>query len=90
MQRNEANVENKQWGKRLFAVSEDGTAHYKVVTGDNLWSIATDVLSHQQLEGGQPTNTAIQQLIVQIAQDNQITNPNLIFPEQPLTIRARS
>jgi len=53
---------------------------YRVRPGDTLWGIAK-----RYLPSGS-SSSMIQRYVAQIAAANQIANPNLIYPDQRLTI----
>lgn len=53
---------------------------YRVRSGDTLWGIAK-----RYLPSGS-SSAMIQRYVAQIAAANQIANPNLIYPDQRLTI----
>jgi len=55
---------------------------YTVVSGDNLWVIAKKYLPKQA------TNAQVANLVNKIVAANKLRNPNLIFPNQKLTIPA--
>jgi hypothetical protein len=62
-----------------------GAMHYVTHGGDNLWSIASDVLRARHPDKD-PSVADINAMIARIAHDNGIADPNKIDVNEPLTI----
>ncbi len=77
-------VSTEQWGKREFDASPDGSATYTIKRGDTLWSIANDTLSEQL--GRAPKNAEIATHVKDIARENEIENPDMIYAGKELKI----
>jgi LysM domain len=79
-------------GRQMQMSADGNSGSYSVQGGDNLWSIAQDALTPpgQTLTPDQKASLApeIQQMVTQIAQDNNISDPNEIYPGQQLTING--
>ena len=80
----EADVTNRDWGGRQFTDNGDGTAQYTVQRGDNMWKISRSVMEERL--GRKPTNAEVNEAYKQIAEANNITNPDAIKVGQELKI----
>lgn len=79
---------SEQWGGRTFDVQPDGSSHYTVVSGDTVWAVA-----QSWLEGNgdpNPSNAQIEQETNAISQASELSDPNLIYPGNMLTIPAKN
>lgn len=76
----------EQWGSREFNVKGDGSAEYAVKSGDTVWDISTDVLRRQL--GREPSGSEIVDQVQRIASASGLTDANLIYPGDKLTIPA--
>jgi hypothetical protein len=74
----------EQWGTRTFDLQADGTASYKVKTGDTVWSIAADVAEKRLSR--KPSNNEIGDLTKAISEASGLNkngrNPDLIYADK--------
>jgi LysM repeat protein len=69
-----------------MTLSSDGTqGTYTVQPGDSLWTIAEDKLGVGDAANDPEFQTRVANLVAQLTSDNNISDPDLIYPGQQLT-----
>jgi LysM repeat protein len=70
---------------RKMVLSSDGTqGTYTVQPGDSLWTIAEDKLGVGDAANDPDFQTRVANLVAQLTSDNNISNPDMIYPGQQL------
>ncbi len=77
-----ASVEFGAHGRKID-VAADGSASYTAVKGDNLWRIATDLLTKAD---HQPSQNEVGNMVNSIAKANQMPNPDFLAIGQKISV----
>jgi LysM repeat protein len=72
-------------GRKMVLNSDSTQGVYTVQPGDSLWTIAEDKLSVGDASSDPDFQTNVANLVAQLTSDNNISDPDLIYPGQTIT-----